>query len=242
VVLDVRPPDSVRHYRYALDFRSQPRNARTRLIGLAVAEAVDASRIELTAVPEPRPAPAPAPIAAPVAVPPASGWTVSVVVNQRSFHTRGGADLLGGGVAPSRRLSTHVHLAADVVAEAATAFSPSGVVTVRSLSSAARVTYRTGGHAYGELGIGARLGVARLRGTPVQLSPVAAAGTTITRVWLGPAATAALAVDLTPRIAVAATLELGLAITDATARDLGEPVAALAGAWASLGFAAVIAL
>lgn len=53
-----------------------------------------------------------------------------------------------------------------------------------------------------------------------------------------------LAVDLevTPRASLRAGIELGVVATGATGRDLGQPVAAIAGAWTSLGLAAVIEL
>jgi hypothetical protein len=102
VVLEVRPPDSPRRYRYALDWRAQPPDARPRLIGLAVAEAVDASRIELTAVPEPSPPGRPIE-ARPSAIP--SDWSVALVGARRAFSGRNGVDLLGVGLVTVRRLS-----------------------------------------------------------------------------------------------------------------------------------------
>jgi hypothetical protein len=136
VVLEVRQPGSPRRYLYALDWRAQPLDARPRLIGLAVAEAVDASQIELTAVPEPPPAPGPASIGTPRATRVVSAWTISLVGERRAFRARGGVDLLGFGLMPSRRLSTHVHLAGDLLAEGATVLTDSGAVAVRSLSAA----------------------------------------------------------------------------------------------------------
>lgn len=60
--------------------------------------------------------------------------------------------------------------------------------------------------------------------------------------WLGPAADVAVGFDLTPRVSLRAGVELGVVATGATARDLGQPVAAIAGAWTSLGLAAVMEL
>jgi hypothetical protein len=64
----------------------------------------------------------------------------------------------------------------------------------------------------------------------------------MTRLWLGPVAMAALGFDLSQRISVDARVELGAVAPGATARDLGEPAAAVDGAWASLGLAAAFAL
>jgi hypothetical protein len=52
----------------------------------------------------------------------------------------------------------------------------------------------------------------------------------------------AVGLDLTPRVSLRAGIELGVVASGATARDLGEPVAAIAGAWTSLGLATVIEL
>jgi hypothetical protein len=241
VVLDVRQPGSPRRYRYALDWRAQPLDARPRLVGLAVAEAVAASRIELTAVPEPPPpTPGHGSIDAPGTTRVTSGWTVAFVGDQRTFSARGGVDLLGVGVMPTRRLSMHLYLAADVLAEGATVLTASGAVAVFSVSSAPRIVYRVGGGLHGELGIGARVGIVRMHGEALPQSRIV--GESLVRGWLGPAATVAVGANLTPGVAVSARFELGIIAAGATARDLGEPVATLGGAWTSLGLAATIAM
>jgi hypothetical protein len=241
VVLDVRQPGSPRRYRYALDWRAQPLDARPRLIGLAVAEAIAASRIELTAVPEPAlPASGRGSIAAPGRPRVASEWTVALVGDQRAFSARGGVALLGAGVMPSRRLSPHLHVTADVVVEGATALTGSGAVAVFSVSSAPRVVYRTGNRLHAEVGIGARIGVVRLHGEAPPRSPLL--GESLVRAWLGPAATVGVGAGLTPGVTVTAGFELGIIETGATARDLGVPVASLGGVWTSFGLATAIAL
>jgi hypothetical protein len=237
VVLEVRPPGSPRRYRYALDWRAQPPDARPRLIGLAVAEAVDASRIELTAVPEPSPPGRsfePASRAAEV-----SDWRVALAGARRAFTGHSGVALLGVGLVPVRRLSAHLDLAADLTAESATVLTTSGTVAVLSVSSAPRIAVHTAGRLRGEFGIGARIGVVRMRGEALPGSQVS--GGTQVRPWFGPAVDLAVGLDLTPRMALRASVELGVVATGATARDLGEPVAAIAGAWTSLGVAAVLA-
>lgn len=238
VVLEVRPPGSPRRYRYALDWRAQPPDARPRLVGLAVAEAVDASRIELTAVPEPSPPGRPLEAARSAAI--ASDWRVALAGGWRAFTGRNGVDLLGVGLVPVRRLSAHVDLAADLTAESATVLTGSGTVAVLSISSAPRIAVHTTGRLRGELGVGARIGVVRMRGEALPGSQLA--GGSQVRPWFGPAVDLALDLDLTPRMALRAGLELGVVATGATARDLGEPVAVLAGAWTSLGVGAVLAL
>jgi len=241
VVLEVRQPGSPRRYRYALDWRAQPLDARPRLIGLAVAEAIAASRIELTAVPEPAPpASGRGAIAAPGTSRVASEWTVALAGDLRAFWARGGVALLGVGVMPARRLSLHLHLAADVVVEGATVLTGSGAVAVLSVSSAPRIVYRAGGRLHGEVGIGARVGIVRLHGEAPPRSEVV--GDSLVRAWLGPVAIVGVGADLTPAVAVSACLELGVIAAGATARDLGEPAASLGGAWTSLGLAATIAL
>lgn len=242
VVLDVRSPGSPRRYRYALDWRAQPLDTRPRLIGLAVAEAVDASRIELTAVPEPSPPPAPVVSAAGAPAIPrvASGWTVALTGNQRAFSARAGVDLLGIGVVPSRRLSAHLRLAADLLIEGATVLTFAGAVSVRSVSTAPRIIYHAGGRLHGELGLGARVGIVRMRAEPLTSSQLVGEG--FVRVWLGPAATVAVGAELAPGLTVSAGLELGLVGAGATARDLGDPVATVGGVWTSLGLAAAIVL
>jgi hypothetical protein len=238
VVLEVRPPDSPRRYRYALDWRAQPPDARPRLIGLAVAEAVDASRIELTAVPEPSPPDRPIETARRGAGP--SDWQVALAGVRRAFSGHSGVDLLGVGLVPVRRLSAHLAVSADLAAEAATVLSSSGTVAVLSVSSAPRIVVRTAGRLRGELGVGARVGVVRMHGEALPGGPLT--GGSLVRLWLGPAVDLAVGLDLTPRVSLRAGVELGVVATGATARDLGQPIAAIAGVWSSLGIAAVIEL
>jgi hypothetical protein len=240
VVIEVRRPGNPRRYRYALDWHEQPLDARPRLIGLAVVEAVDASRIELTAVPEPPLAPGGGPRAQ-VATPRArSDWSIALIGAQRSFSARAGVDLLGGGLMPSRRLSSHVQLAGDLLVEGATMLSETGTVSVRSVSAAPWLVVRAGGRVHAELGLGARIGVVVMRGEALPGSHLA--GESFARVWLGPAASAALGIDVHPSLALSARLELGQAAAGAAARDLGEPIAAIGGTWTSFGVAAAIAL
>ncbi len=238
VVLEVRPPDSPRRYRYALDWRAQPPDARPRLIGLAVAEAVDASRIELTAVPEPL-ARSRSIEAASRAVGP-SDWQVALAGARRTFSGHSGVALLGVGLVPARRLSAHLALSADLAAEGTTVLTSSGTVAVLSVSSAPRIAVHTVGRLHGELGIGARVGVVRMHGEALPGSQLA--GGSLVRPWLGPAVDLSVGLDLTSRVALRAGVELGVVATGATARDLGQPVAVISGAWTSLGLAAVIEL
>ena len=247
VILDVRPPDSPRHYRYALDWHAQPRDARPRLVGLAVAEAVDASGIELTAVPAPAPPPPPRSVPAPPepAVV-ASPWTLTALGSRRSFMAHAGVALVGGGLMPSRRLSSHLRVAFDLVAEGGTVLVSSGTINALSLSSAPHLIYRVerrgplGADAHAELGIGARIGVVSLRGQTLGSGELVA--DRVVRAWFGPAATAAIGLALTPRVALDACLELGIVASGATARDLGQPAVVVDGTWTSLGIAAVISL
>jgi hypothetical protein len=239
VILEVRRPSGARRYHYALDWRAQPPDARPRLVGLAVAEAVDASQIELIAVPEPQPALARSPPVLPASREIAE-WTVALVGQERMFSANGGLDLTGIGLTPARRLSSHLSVAADVVVEGATLLTQSGTIGARSVSSAPRIVYRTGGRLYGELGLGARVGAVRMRGESLSGSPLV--GASQLRLWLGPAASAGVGVELSTRLTLSAHVELGFVAAGATARDLGAPVAVVGGAWTSLGLAAAIAL
>lgn|GEM_PF-4554280 len=236
VVLEVRRPGSERRYRYALDWRAQPLDARPRLVGLAVAEAVDASRIELTAIAEP----APPAIVAPVIAAAASAWSFAVMVDWRAFSAPGGATLVGVGVAPTRQLSPRLRLATDLIVDGATVISTSGAVVVRSLSSAPRVVYRAGARVHGELGVGVRVGAVSLQGEAIRGSSLA--GQRVVRAWLGPIATLAIGAALTPNVAMTASVELGRTVADATPRDLGQPVASLSGTWTSVGLGVAVTL
>jgi hypothetical protein len=98
----------------------------------------------------------------------------------------------------------------------------------------------TAGRLHGELAVGARVGVVRMRGEALPGSQLT--GGSQVRPWLGPAVDLAIGVELTPRMALRASVELGVVATGATARDLGEPVAVLGGAWISLGLGVAIEL
>lgn len=239
VVVEVRPPDSPRRYRYALDWRAQPVDARPRLVGLAVVEAVDASRIELTAVPEPA---VPGSAVARVAVQPRgpSDWTIALVGSHRAFSTASGIDLLGAGLASSVRFSHRLRFAADLLAEGTTVVTTSGAISALSLSSGPRLVVHAGGRVHGDLGVGARIGVVTFSGQALAGSQLA--GKRIVRAWLGPAASLALGADLTSAVSLSAGVEVGRAVTGGTARDLGSAAAAADGTWLSLGVAAVLAL
>ena len=249
VVIEVRPPDSARRYRYALDWRAQPADARPRLLGLAVAEAVDASQIELTALPEPpldlgqpgRP-PGTARDGSPVGPPRvSSGWDLAVVAGQRTFTAREGVRLLGLGVMPRRRMSSHLRLDVDLLGEADVVPVQSGTIDVLSISSAPRLVYRLGARLHADLGIGARVGAVRMRAKTIAGGVLNA--DSLVRVWAGPAATASLGLALTPSVALDIRFELGkVAVGGAIARDFSRVAAALDGAWTSFGVAAVIAL
>jgi len=239
VVLEVTPPDNPRRYRYALDWRAQPLDARPRLIGLAVAEAVDASQIELIALPE-RTAPAVGSSGAPASARAASDWALALVGTQRSFFTDGGVGMMGAGLSPTRRLSARLRLAADVLLEGTTVVTSSGAIIVRSLSSAPHLVARAGGRVHGEIGLGVRAGIVRMHGEALPQSRLVGRG--LVRGWLGPIVSIALGADLTRAVAVTASVELGITASGATGRDGDETVAALGGAWASFCLATAIAL
>lgn len=239
-VLEVQRPGTPRRYRYALLWRMQPVDARPRLLGLAVAEAVDASRIELTAVPEPPPPVPEPPPPVPQPPPPASDWAIALVGSQRSFTADAGVTLYGAALMPSRRLTPHARIEGDVTAEGATVIAAAGAITVVSLSVAPRAVLHAGGRLFVEAGVGARFGAVRMRGKPAPGDLFL--GQTQVRPWLGPAVSAALGVELTPRVTAIAGAELGAVLSGATARDVTVPVAVLGGNWRAATIALAIGL
>lgn len=238
VVLEIERPDTSRRYRYALDWRAQPIDARPRLLGLAVAEAVDASRIELTAVPE-----APAPDRGALPEPPraeaAPDWTLGLAAGERTFSANAGVQLSGAALVPGRRLTQHLWIAADVAVEGTTVVARSGVVSVGSVSSAPRLVLRVGRRLHGDLGAGVRAGGVRMRGRAVSSL---LAGQTQVRAWFGPVVSAAIGVELSPRVTAGAGLEIGAVAAGATARDLLQPVAVIGGRWTALTIGVAMAL
>ena len=238
VVLEIRPHGAARRYRYALDWRSQPDDARPRLLGLAVAEALAASRIELVPIAEPA-VPALAAVAPVVPARPAR-WALAVLGQRRAFTARAGVDLVGAGLRLEHQLTARLYLAADAVVEGTTALTTSGAVSVASVSSAPIVLIRTGSRVVGELGLGVRAGIARLRGEA--LPGGLFVGVRAIRPWVGPVTALALGVRLTPKVTVSARGELGWVVTGATARDLGMPVAVIDRGWTAFQIAAAIAL
>jgi hypothetical protein len=247
VLLSIQPAGSERRYRYALDWSTQATEARPRLLALAIAEAVDASRLELTALPaveSAAPAPATkAPSAAPAAPPahPGPRYGFALEGGVRDFAADHGASLRGGGLALSTRRTPHLGAAADLLVEGGSTVTTSGVIEATTLSTSLRGTAEvSSGDWFGEVGAGARVGVVRLRGQTLTAGPIAAGATT--RVWLGPAATVTFGVRLASSLRVALGAEVGFAALGATARDLGDPALSLSSTWTSLWLAASIDL
>jgi hypothetical protein len=234
VIVEVHWPGRLRSYVYALDWHVQPVSARPRLIALALAAALDASWIGLAAIPPPGervqgadPVPTPT-------------WALALIGSQRSFVTNAGVTLGGGGVMPSRRLSPHVLVAMDLIAEGANLALPSGAVDVFSVSSSPRVAIRVGDRLHAAFGFGARLGMVRLHGAG--LGQDEAAPDPPYRFWLGPTATTALGFDLTPGVSLDAGFEIGVVEYGTAVHDMGVPAVVLGGSWTSFGLSAAIAL
>jgi hypothetical protein len=239
IVVEVQPPTGGRHYRYALDWRAQPADMQPRLVGLAVVEAVEASQLELVAVAEPAPA---APVVTPAI--PQLPWAIGFVGGLRSFGRHAGVTMLGGGIEVSRAWSRQVprlRLAIDVVGEGDTVLVSSGAIDAVSVSSAPRAVYRFGDRIHADVGVGVRIGVARMRGeTFAGDGPLV--GNSFLRPWFGPVASAALGLMLDSRITIDAGLEVGIAAYGATAHELSEPAAVIDGRWIALGIATTIEL
>ena len=242
VVIEVRPTGSARRYRYALDWRAQPVDLRPRLVGLAIAEAVDASQIELTAVAEPAPAVERVAVAVPAPIERLSGWKIGLVGSWRSFGDRAGVTMSGGGLVVSRAMLPRLRVAIDAIAETQTLLVESGAIDVLSVSSSPRAIYRIGGDFYAELGIGARIGVVRMHGETLTSASETLAGHGIVRTWIGPVATIGAGMALGPRLAIEAGVEVGVAAVGSTANELGEPAAVVDGRWLAIGVTTNIAL
>jgi hypothetical protein len=241
VLLTIQAPGAERRYRYALDWSTQDPEARPRLLALAVAEAVDASRIELTALPALESAAAPAATAAASVPPPHPGYAFALEGGVRNFSADHGASLRGAGVALSTRRTPYLGASVDLLLEGGSAVTTSGVIEATTLSTSVRGTAQvSSGDWFGEVGAGARVGIVRLRGETLTSGPFSAGATT--RVWLGPAAEVAFGVRLASSLRVSLGAEVGFAALGATARDLGDPALALASAWTSLWLAASIDL
>jgi hypothetical protein len=239
VVLEVRWPGRPNGYRYALDWHAQPADARARLVGLAVVEAVDASRIELTAIPEP-PRVTLAAVASPDVPRATAEWTLVVALGRRSFASDAGVETDGVSVALGRRLGPHAQLRLDLAFEHAGVFVSSGEIDVESVSTAPHIALRFGGRVYAGAGVGARLGVVRMNGTTFMAPQLRR--DRLVRAWAGPVASGVAGVALTPRLSVEAEVEVGTAVLGATGRDLDKPAAVMNGTWMSLGVAAAVAL
>jgi hypothetical protein len=240
VVLEVRWPGRQNDYRYALDWHTVPLDVRPRLVGLAVVEAVDASRIELTAVPE-LPRRTAAIVASPGFVPePPAEWTLVVAVGRRSFASATGVEVGGLSVALGRRLGHRVQLRSDLAFEHAGVFTSSGQIDVESVSTAPHIALRFGGRVYAGAGVGARLGLVRMNGTTFMAPQIHR--DRLIRTWAGPVASGTAGVALSSRISVEAELEIGTTVLGATGRDLDKPAAVMSGAWTSFAVAAAVAL
>lgn len=235
VVIEVRPPSSSRRYAYALRWRAQPVDMRPRLVGLAIAEAISASQIELVAVPSPV---APPPVVATPAV-----WTFGVSGFRRSFSHDAGVAMLGGGATLTRVLRPSVRLAIDVLGEGDTVVVGAGVIRVLTLSTAPRVLYRVGDQLFAEAGLGARVGVVDMHAeTLPDAMAYSLTGHKAVRGWLGPMGTASVGAHLSPRLSVEANLEVGISAVGSTGQMLGTPAASVDGRWLSIGLATTVSL
>lgn len=240
VIVEVHWPGRLRSYVYALDWHVQPVSARPRLIVLAIAAALDASWIGLAAIPPPGDRDRDRDRDRSAAAVRTPTWALALIGSQRSFVTNAGITLGGGGVMPSRRLSPHVLVAMDLIAEGANVALPSGAVDVFSVSSSPRVAIRVGDRLHAAFGFGARLGMVRMRGSALVQYDLAPDQPF--RFWLGPTATTALGFDLTPGVSLDAGFELGVVEYGATIHDMGVPAAVVGGSWTSFGLSAAIAL
>jgi len=234
VVIEVRPPGSTRRYAYALDWRRQPVDMRPRLVGLAVAEAIDASQIELTALPSP--------VSHTLPIERVERWSLGLSGFRRTFSHEAGLATLGAGATLTHLIQPSLRLAIDVLGEGDTAVTSAGAIDVLTVSTAPRVLYRVGDRRFAEGGLGARLGLIHMRGEVSPEMDAQWSGRAALRTWFGPMATAGLGARISDRLAIEATVEVGISVVGSTARVLGVPAASVDGTWLSIAVATTVAL
>jgi hypothetical protein len=225
VRLEVREPTTGRTLDRFITLLGVPRSDRARLVAISAVELVAASKSG--AAPEP-PARAPDPPAAVVVAPPPPPapaqprWRVAAVASMRHF---GGLPRVsvGGGLA-LQHLRRRFALGADLLAEGMQQPTPLGDVDSLLLSAGLTGAVRgVKGPLSGEVGAGARGGLARLAGRARAPGGVPVTSGTVSAPWFGPLATARGALTLAPGFALTLAGEVGWAAGGVQGTVTGRP-------------------
>lgn len=229
---------------------------RARLLGLAIAELVNASWTELLANPKPV-VPAADPIASPeirraalsvvkrnaagmMQRPAAPGWGPSlfgVIMLSGFFASR--TLLTGGGVRLGWSHRRHFGWAVDLIAQHGSSATPLGDVALDAVSSGASLFFDHHGSRLGlRLGGGFRGGLLVLSGRPKD--PTEVQGNSVPAGWGGPTLSISTSVKLPKRVLLQANLEGGYVSFPVLARVAWSSTVGLDGLWlgaqAGIGF------
>jgi hypothetical protein len=229
----------VRH----LDLTSNDISTRTRMLALSTAELVAASWIELVAHPASRPhiveAKASAGArdtalgAAQKALTQPSFYRLEAVA---SAQRTGSADLLtlGGGLGASWVRNGWQVIGGDLLVETGSADVPLGTIRtlLASASVSVRIRQRLGWLAV-EGGLGARGGLAYMRGVPAEMAPRPEAEAA-TFPWWGPMIMLRAEASVAERVAFAVGLEAGRVLYAADGRSAGQTAAAIDNQWVGI--------
>ena len=227
-----------------LDLNGQPRGLRSRLLGLAISEAVLASWIELRLASTP-PAPPPGEVPSPetrreaadiaerhLQVTRWTGLQREIVAGPMSRWFTSGLILVG--LSGGARYWLEKHPLAGVGLEMDGSYGEQSVANVAhasatSLSVAPRLLMRNAFERVGVVaGAGWRVGLARLSGEPVS---TLRSGRTALRAWTGPFLAVDLDVPLWRSLFLRASVESGYALVPARGGIDGVRIIALEGSW-----------
>lgn len=160
------------------------------------------------------------------------GWTqFGIAGTTRLFLAKPGLLAWGGRVEAVRRLSLPVTLGIDLEGAWARRRVDLGELTARLLSSALWAAVSRGGSAFsGSLGVGGRLGLSELAGTPGSSD---VRGHRVVRGWAGPMLVARIDAGA-GALAAAAALETGFASAGAEGLSGSDSALVVRGGWLSL--------
>lgn len=227
-----------------IDFLSVDPRARARLLGLAIAELVNASWTELLLYPQPA-----APAGAPEVPPDVRRAALSVVERASGLSARPPEDgrgprlvgiamvtgvlknrvlLAGGGLRLAWSHGRHLGWSSDLVAQHAQVTTPLGDVAIDTVHTGAALLFdwrwsRIALH----LGGGLRGGVALLRGQPLTAS--AARGGTVLGPFGGPTGAVGASLKLRRRLVIEVLIEGGYAAFFVLGRVSGSPAVGIEG-------------
>jgi hypothetical protein len=249
--LEVLDPVSGKTLVRHLDLASHDPSTRTRMLGLSAAELVAASWIELSARPAARPH-----IVEAKASPGARDTALRAAekaLAQPSFYRieavaaaqrTGSADLLtlGGGVGASWVRNGWQVVGADALVQSGSEDVTLGAIRtlLASGSVSLRIRQRLGSIAV-EGGLGARAGLAYMRGEAAPITPRPEA-TAATLPWWGPMIMLRVEAAIARRVAFAVGIEAGRVIYAADGRAAGRSGSAIENQWVGVTVGPVLAL